>query len=81
VSESRQAKTPVVVFMPEINPEVMGGTMRLGQRATCLRHKVHGEESIASRLYGGADGTFVHTWTFTGWDGEAEREDQFHRVP
>lgn len=27
---------PVVVFMPEINPQVMGGTMRLGARTTLI---------------------------------------------
>lgn len=27
---------PVVLFMPEVNPNVMGGTMRLGARTTLI---------------------------------------------
>lgn len=37
----------VVVFMPEVNAEIMGGTMRLGNRATIIRDK----ESLAFKLY------------------------------
>lgn len=53
-----QANPAVVVFMPEINPEVMGGTMRLGQRATKIRAKAGkpAQPTLASRLYCGADG-------------------------
>jgi len=40
---------PVVVFMPEASAVVMGGTMRLGSRATVI----HGEDTWAHRLYGG----------------------------
>ena len=42
---------PVIVFMPEINPSQMGGTMRLGTRRTLLRGK--GERpTIARDIYG-----------------------------
>lgn len=34
-----ETKEPVVIFMPEIDPTKMGGTMRLGARATVLRSK------------------------------------------
>jgi len=40
---------PVVVFLPEASSTVMGGTMRLGSRATIMRDP----ESLACRLYGG----------------------------
>lgn len=43
---------PVVVFMPEINPSQMGGTMRLGARATVLRGRSDGKPSLAKDLYG-----------------------------
>jgi len=45
----------VVVFMPEINRVTMGGTMRLGNRATqlqtkdCLAYRLYGNESISER--------------------------------
>ena len=48
---SQTASPAAVVFMPEINPEVMGGTMRLGQRATHISLKVKGKPSLASHLY------------------------------
>lgn len=42
----------VVVFMPEINPLVMGGTMRLGARPTTISATLPtSERSIASRIY------------------------------
>nr|KAJ3411814.1 CTP synthase ura7 [Polyrhizophydium stewartii] len=44
---------PVVVFMPEISKTHMGGTMRLGSRATIFTPD--SGESITRRLYGGAD--------------------------
>jgi len=43
---------PVVVFLPESSTTVMGGTMRLGSRATimrdsdCLARKVYGDKSV-----------------------------------
>jgi CTP synthase len=40
---------PVVIFMPESSLEVMGGTMRLGSRATIVRDR----ESLGCKLYGG----------------------------
>lgn len=44
---------PAVVFMPEINPDIMGGTMRLGSRETmvCLAHK-DGDVSLGAQVYG-----------------------------
>jgi CTP synthase (UTP-ammonia lyase) len=43
---------PVVIFMPEINQSQMGGTMRLGARATLLRGRADGKPSLAKDLYG-----------------------------
>jgi len=40
---------PVVVFLPETSAEVMGGTMRLGSRATIIPDNT----SLACKLYGG----------------------------
>lgn len=40
----------VVVFMPEISKTHMGGTMRLGSRATVF--KKHSEKSVLKKLYG-----------------------------
>ncbi|DAZ94207.1 TPA: hypothetical protein N0F65_000434, partial [Lagenidium giganteum] len=54
-SEEFDSQTPhkVVVFMPEINPEVMGGTMRCGARQTILHEKEDPtKRSLASYLYG-----------------------------
>merc|ERR1711874_862858 len=41
---------PVVVFLPESSATVMGGTMRLGSRATIIRNR----ESLCHKLYGGS---------------------------
>jgi CTP synthase len=41
-------KYPVVVFMPEVSTTAMGGTMRLGSRATIIRNP----ESLAGKVYG-----------------------------
>lgn len=49
----------VVVFMPEIDPTTMGGTMRLGQRKTLISSLPSGKQSIASMLHEGATGTYV----------------------
>ena len=44
---------PVVIFMPEIDKETMGGTMRLGERTTKFTHQyADGSMSITQRLYG-----------------------------
>lgn len=54
-SEEFDSATPhkVVVFMPEINPEVMGGTMRCGARRTILHEKEDpAKRSLVSYLYG-----------------------------
>lgn len=44
----KETQNKVIVFMPEVNAEVMGGTMRLGNRATILRER----DSLAYKLYG-----------------------------
>jgi CTP synthase (UTP-ammonia lyase) len=50
---SPEAPHPVIIFMPEINPTQMGGTMRLGSRATYLRpHPEGGKFTLAQDLYG-----------------------------
>jgi len=48
-----QTKNPVVIFMPEIDKENMGGTMRLGSRNTAFTHPTHedGSPSIAQIMY------------------------------
>ena len=51
-----KAEHKVVIFMPEIDKETMGGTMRLGARDTIfLNHSDTGERSTASYLYGRTD--------------------------
>jgi CTP synthase len=50
-------KHPVIIFMPEVNKNMMGGTMRLGARATVIRdHCIHKDQAstktIASVVYG-----------------------------
>lgn len=47
-----ECDTPVVVFMPEVDPTTMGGTMRLGARKTLLRRPPTSEPSLAQQLYG-----------------------------
>jgi len=48
------SKHPVVIFMPEIDKETMGGNMRLGARNTCFSEgHENGEISITKQLYGG----------------------------
>jgi CTP synthase len=47
---------PTVLFMPEIDKETMGGTMRLGARMTKFTHKYpDGSMSTTQLLYGGAE--------------------------
>ena len=41
---------PVIVFMPEIDPNQMGGTMRLGSRQTLFK-RYDGSPSMAERIY------------------------------
>jgi len=41
---------PVVVFLPEVSATVMGGTMRLGSRATII----HDPSALACKLYSGS---------------------------
>lgn len=49
-------KYPVVFFMPEIDKETMGGTMRLGARDTKFTHKLaNGELPMVQKLYGGIE--------------------------
>ena len=44
---------PVVLFMPEINQKVMGGTMRLGSRATTITPTLpDGAPTLAREVYG-----------------------------
>jgi CTP synthase len=49
-------QNPVVIFMPEIDKENMGGTMRLGSRNTYFTHPIHddGSPSITQIMYGNA---------------------------
>ncbi|KAL7505294.1 hypothetical protein ACHAXN_002817 [Cyclotella atomus] len=51
-----ETKNPVVLFMPEIDKDNMGGTMRLGSRNTAFTHPTHedGSPSIAKIMYGNA---------------------------
>lgn len=47
------AAHPVVLFMPEIDQKVMGGTMRLGARATTISPSIKdGSPSLAREVYG-----------------------------
>jgi len=49
-------KHPIVLFMPEIDKETMGGNMRLGARNTKFTHQHDdGSMSTAQMLYGGSD--------------------------
>lgn len=49
-------KHPTVVFMPEVDKENMGGTMRLGARSTMMKHFAEGgEKSLGKLLYGDKD--------------------------
>ena len=45
---SLSGPSAVVIFMPEINPSQMGGTMRLGARATVLRPRADGKRTLAA---------------------------------
>lgn len=50
-----QSPHKVVIFMPEINPNEMGGTMRLGARETVLSDCANGKKSLAKKLYGDSE--------------------------
>lgn len=52
-----QTPHPVVIFMPEIDKENMGGTMRLGSRTTAFTHPTHadGRAAVTKLLYLDAD--------------------------
>ena len=52
------ASHPVVIFMPEIDKENMGGTMRLGARDTAISKLEDGSKSISEILYSGASSWF-----------------------
>jgi CTP synthase len=54
VEFDEHTKWPTVVFMPEIDKETMGGTMRLGSRPTTLNHPQN-DISISRLLYGDVD--------------------------
>lgn len=50
---SEQTGSPVVIFMPDINPNIMGGTMRLGSRKTIISTTLDdGKLSLGSEVYG-----------------------------
>lgn len=50
---SEHTPHPAIIFMPEIDKNTMGGTMRLGERGTQFTHKElpDGTISISSQLY------------------------------
>lgn len=52
--EGQGCSDPVVIFMPEIDPKKLGGTMRLGLRPTVFQDG--SEWSKMRRLYGGGGG-------------------------
>jgi CTP synthase (UTP-ammonia lyase) len=54
-----KACPPVVVFMPEIDPKMMGGTMRIGQRGTRITSCVNGKKTLAAALYNGDAGALA----------------------
>lgn len=54
-----ETPNPAVIFMPEINPTIMGGTMRLGSRPTVISlHTSEGQATIASQVYGLSESVF-----------------------
>jgi CTP synthase len=53
---NEEANPACIVFMPEVSKTHMGGTMRLGARATVIRPTLgNGEPSIAADVYGKVD--------------------------
>lgn len=49
------AEHKVIIFMPEIDKDTMGGTMRLGARDTLITDMKDGSKSISYGLYGKKD--------------------------
>lgn len=54
VQELKKDQEDVVMFMPEGDRKIMGGTMRLGARETVLK-----KGSLAYEVYGGGDGNIM----------------------
>ncbi|OMJ16519.1 CTP synthase [Smittium culicis] len=50
-----ETKEPIVIFMPEIDPVTLGGTMRLGSRATKFTEDKFTRESTIFKLYKSQD--------------------------
>ncbi|KAL7534547.1 hypothetical protein ACHAXR_005946 [Thalassiosira sp. AJA248-18] len=73
-----QTKNPVVIFMPEIDKENMGGTMRLGSRNTAFTHPKHedGSSSISQIMYKNA--TVVSERHRHRYEVNPERVDAIH---
>jgi len=73
-----KTKNPVVIFMPEIDKENMGGTMRLGSRNTKFTHPKHedGSASIAQVMYKNA--TVVSERHRHRYEVNPERVDAIH---
>lgn len=73
-----QTKNPVVIFMPEIDKENMGGTMRLGSRNTAFTHPKHedGSSSISQIMYKNA--TVVSERHRHRYEVNPERVDVIH---
>ncbi len=46
----KETSTPVIIFMPEINPNQMGATMRLGSRKTIFRSKPEWKDEVSTQL-------------------------------
>ncbi len=70
---------PVVMFMPEINQNVKGGTMRLGSRATHIKVALSPTEcSLGAEVYG-IDPSSVSVEAFSSHDTLAVNERHRHR--
>lgn len=69
---------PVVLFMPEIDQKVMGGTMRLGARATTVTPTLKdGTSTLARIVYGFGE----YENTDSGDLGSADRSDSANMPP
>lgn len=54
-----ETPNPVVISMPEKNPGIMGGTMRLGSHPTFVSlRSAEGQATIASQVYGLSESVF-----------------------
>ncbi len=70
---------PVVMFMPEINQNIKGGTMRLGSRATHIQVALSPTEcSLAAEVYG-INPSSVNEETYNGLHTLAVNERHRHR--